>query len=507
MKKLSNTFVFIIYLTLFLCFQTAQIFGQWVQTNGPYGGPVNCFTFSGTNVYAGTPYGLFFSTNNGTSWTQVDSGLTNTDVRSLAVSSTSNGMIIFAGTPGGVFLSTNNGSSWALTNSVMNDVNVLAAITTSTGTILYAAENVGVFISTDNGKNWIKQSSGFIDSTVTAFAVSPFKGAANSSDSTLNLFAGTRSKGVYFSSNNGLSWKPMDTGITNEYMLSLNINLTISAGTNLFAGTRGGAFLFSSNGKSWTSINTGISNTQLLSLTAVPVNNGANLLAGTETGIYLSTNYGISWDEVMNSNGLLNTVSASPFTEYTNKIGKTNIFAGTANGIYLSQNYGASWSLILPGVFGSSFVLIPNGSGTNIFAGTYNLGITLSTDGGNTWNWVDNGLNGEFVYTMTVCSSANGGKSIIAEIGVYIFQRGPVPEGTFVSTNDGVSWNYFAHSNLPLVNSFAEINNSNTTSGQVNLYSGTIKEVFLSTDDDTSWVYKGLGNYVINSLVAYPVNS
>ena len=27
---------------------------QWIQTNGPYGGNIRCFAFSGTNLFAGT---------------------------------------------------------------------------------------------------------------------------------------------------------------------------------------------------------------------------------------------------------------------------------------------------------------------------------------------------------------------------------------------------------------------------------------------------------------------
>ena len=42
---------------------------QWVQTNGPYGGMIQCLAVSGTNLFAGTDGGVFLSTNNGTSWT------------------------------------------------------------------------------------------------------------------------------------------------------------------------------------------------------------------------------------------------------------------------------------------------------------------------------------------------------------------------------------------------------------------------------------------------------
>ena len=111
--------------------------------------------------FAGTDGGVFLSTNNGTSWTAVNTGLTDTDVYALAVSGTN----LFAGTvemasffplttaqvglrriPGyeywylfllplavrislpelmaGVFLSTNNGTSWTAVNTGLTNTDV-----------------------------------------------------------------------------------------------------------------------------------------------------------------------------------------------------------------------------------------------------------------------------------------------------------------------------------------------------------------------------------------------
>ena len=97
------------------------IFAQWEQTNDLDGVLVYSLAVSGTNLFAGTYGGVFLSTNNGTSWTQVNTGLTNTNVRSLAVSGTN----LFAGTEGGgVFLSTNNGTSWTQVNTGLTNTNV-----------------------------------------------------------------------------------------------------------------------------------------------------------------------------------------------------------------------------------------------------------------------------------------------------------------------------------------------------------------------------------------------
>ncbi|HOS49445.1 MAG TPA: regulator, partial [Bacteroidia bacterium] len=91
---------------------------QWVQTNGPEGGYINCIAISGSNIFAGTlGAGVFLSTNNGSSWNAVNAGLTSLTVNSLAT----NGSTIYAGTNTGVFLSTNNGSSWTSINAGLNN--------------------------------------------------------------------------------------------------------------------------------------------------------------------------------------------------------------------------------------------------------------------------------------------------------------------------------------------------------------------------------------------------
>src|SRR5512143_2954660 len=88
---------------------------QWVQTNGLSGCHVECLLESGTNLFAGTAdSGVFRSTSSGTSWTDVNAGLTNTEVLALAAS----GSNLLAGTfGGGVYRSTDNGTSWSGANA------------------------------------------------------------------------------------------------------------------------------------------------------------------------------------------------------------------------------------------------------------------------------------------------------------------------------------------------------------------------------------------------------
>ena len=107
---------FFILLLLIFCF-AFQLNAQWTEVNELFGVQVNCLAVSDNNIFAGiSDKGVYLSTNNGTSWTEVSTGLTHPRINCLAVSEGK----IFAGTWYGIFLSTNNGTSWTesgLTNS------------------------------------------------------------------------------------------------------------------------------------------------------------------------------------------------------------------------------------------------------------------------------------------------------------------------------------------------------------------------------------------------------
>ncbi|MBL7997538.1 MAG: T9SS type A sorting domain-containing protein [Candidatus Kapabacteria bacterium] len=340
---------------------------QWTQTNGPYGGNVRCFAVSGTNLFAGTyGFGVFLSTNNGTSWTA--SGLTNQFVYALTVSGTN----LFAGTRDGVFLSTNNGTSWTAVNSGLTNGDVWSL--TVSGTNLFAGTwRGGVFLSTNNGTSWT--ASGLTTEAVTALTVSG-----------TNLFAGTYGGGVFLSTNNGTSWTTVNSGFSDLYVWSLTVS-----GTNLFAGTDfGGVFLSTNNGTSWTAVNSGLTNHRVYALTV----SGTNLFAGTDgAGVFLSTNNGTSWTAV--NNGLTNQ-DVPALT-----VSGTNLFAGTdGGGVFLSTNNGTSWTAVNSGLTNLGVEALTV-SGTNLFAGTWG-GVFLSTNNGTTWMAVNSGLTNELVTALTV---------------------------------------------------------------------------------------------------------
>lgn len=73
-----------------------------VNNSPPARLPVFSFAASGTRLYAGTVHGVFVSTDKGESWKQLNAGLLNVYVASLAL----DGKTLIAGTQGGgVFVS------------------------------------------------------------------------------------------------------------------------------------------------------------------------------------------------------------------------------------------------------------------------------------------------------------------------------------------------------------------------------------------------------------------
>ncbi len=306
---MKNIFRFL-FVVFCLFTTTNPLHAQWVQTNGPYLN-VTCFAVSpngvgDTDLFAGSyGGGVFILRHIDSSWTPVDSGLTDIYVHALAVSPNgAGGTNLFAGTnSSGVFLSTNRGLSWTAASIGLTNTDVWSFAVSpngASGTDLYAGTNGGgVCRSTNSGRSWTAVNNGLIYTGVSALAAlgtNIFAGTDNGifllagSDTTwnwvlrttvvnvltvsgTNIFAGTDGAGIYLSTNNGTTWTQIDSGLTDTY-----VNAIVVSGTNLFAGTNsGGVFLSTNSGTSWTAINTGLTNTYVNALAVFH----ANLFAGT----------------------------------------------------------------------------------------------------------------------------------------------------------------------------------------------------------------------------------
>ncbi len=185
------------------------------------------------SIIAGTSSGIFRSVNHGKVWTKV-SNTPATFLKQL-----SNGTMyayrVFFGSP--VMRSTDSGSTWVELKTGMGNTIVHSLAFGPNGDI-FSGTDAGLFRSTDQGNNWVRidtQSTGKpngIYVTVNADGKLHFGGAKSGTNST-----------VYQSTNNGATW----TSLANNNISSIDNQASIrslftASNGYLFAGTSSGLF-------------------------------------------------------------------------------------------------------------------------------------------------------------------------------------------------------------------------------------------------------------------------
>lgn len=417
------------------------------------------------NIFAGTiGRGLFRSTDQGETWVQT--GLTNVDIYSLAISSSGD---IFAGTQFGGTLhhSIDNGNSWNRIALPEGRLSTVCLAINSKGHI-FAGGGVGpedggvggIFRSIDNGRSWKKINSGLKYLYIRTIAFNS-KG---------DVFTGPGWGAVYRSTNNGETWEEVITGLSASFVFAfawspreylfvsspavyytsdLGENwikiglmdlshqcLAINSSGHIFAGfspggferpTTGGIFRSTDNGATWTEISNGLMNLPILSLV---INSQGHIFAGSgdiqnpppsDAAIFRSTDNGESWVK-LNTGSIQRNVYALAINS------NGDIFAGTGNGLLRSTDNGESWIELNTGFSGIEGLSIAiNNSNGHIFVGTYLFGglVIRSTDNGETWTKRNNGLAETSVRFVTI--NSNG----------HLFACGG---GIFYSQDEGESW-------------------------------------------------------------------
>lgn len=446
-------------------------------------------TSNGSTIFAGSNHGVFISTTNGADWEQVNIGLTDTIITSIACIGTN----LFAGTSNsGVFLSSDNGMSWKQTNNELS-YSWISSLSILNNEII-ATTPSGIYYSYDNGSNWSQFSlqPGPINSLIVSgnsiFVCVYNGGTYRSADNGISwswigpkgigikslalqgskIIAGTLGNGIYVSTDNGTNWSQENTGIqSNESILNFTVD-----GTNIIAETiRSGIYISADSGSTWSQIG--------LPILPIPSlkQSGTDMIAGTVKGIYLSTDEGNNWKQT----GL----PGIPVLSFTNN--KTKIFAGTnGNGIYYSDDNGNSWSQINNSVFTNTSIPALIQYDSIIFAGAYYSGVYYSTDNGINWFQSPIITAGHLpIYSLSFGLSSKDSLNILIGTG----------NGVYNTTLSGINW---------IINDTSLVNHSIycLVTNKANVYAGTSNGVFVSSDYGVSWVqkYNSLSNHSIYSL-------
>ncbi len=317
-------------------------------------------------------HALLRSTDSGQTWDSIDFGFDVSAASAVAIKDS----LILCETDKGIFLSTDYGKNWApKCNGITNWQGVYAL--TVFDSVLFAAPDYGMFCSTDYGATWRMKDRGItldapssrgyaamVNELYTATGEGIYRTADTSDTWALsrigdfqsitidhgNIFGGTYDRGIFESTDGGLSWAAQNNGLSSSPSTGYKtINCFLGIGGNLFVGTSMGLFRLSDSSL-WTNVS-GVGYSNVSALCQL----NRYILAG---GFSRSTDSGLSWSVV--NNGLL-TSAVNAFC-----ISGENIFAGTISGVFLSTDYGNSWTDVSDGLVGIRSLVA---DGPYLFAG------------------------------------------------------------------------------------------------------------------------------------------
>jgi photosystem II stability/assembly factor-like uncharacterized protein len=367
-------------------FKSTDWGGNWSATNsGSTNTHVMALAIDPSNagtIYAGSNDGVLKSTDGGGRWSAMNSGLTNTDVWALAIDP-SNTSTLYAGTQRGVFKSADGGGHWNHL-ATPNAVNALAIDPSNTSIIYAMIQDAGVYKSTDGGDSWF--------STIHYQTWLPGYALAIDPGNTSTLYAGGV-LAVYKSTDGGENWLPI---FPTSYGLALAIDPTDSG--ILYAGTWGlGIFKSSDGGVTWNAINSGLTSAAGLLVTALAIDptNASIMYAGTWGGVFKSFPPGSLSLNVFKSGTSNGSVTSNPtgidcgstcaasydegtVVTLTATPSSGSIFAGWSGAcsgtldcvVTMDNNKSVTATFNVPGQLGVNILIVPE----SLIFGTVNVG-------------------------------------------------------------------------------------------------------------------------------------
>ena len=259
---------------------------NWAAAFGGDGGEV-CFNPFNSNFILGESQngGLVRTTNGGSNWSNATTGINTGEsvawVAPIIAHPTTSGTFYVARQS--IYTSTDNGGNWTAISGSVNGSNAVRemAISKSNASIMYATSGSLVFKSTNAGVTWTNVTSGLPNKTITSVTVYP-----TDENLVFLTFSGFGTNKVYKSTNGGTNWVSINGNLPDSPVNDLYVHTgNIGYPNTFFVATDIGIFLTENDGANWFEISTGMPNTVVMHLDYSPSNQ--MLRAGTHgRGVY-----------------------------------------------------------------------------------------------------------------------------------------------------------------------------------------------------------------------------
>src|SRR6266536_68172 len=350
-------------------------------------------------LYAGTyGNGLYRSTDGGSNWSSVNTGMRTAYVTALAFEPLT---LLAATLGGGAYQSADGGGTWAPSNAGL-DVGITNSLLSDPAApvTVYAALFDGVYRSADGGGTWLAVNSGL--------PVAPISALASRPGNPRTLLAATLGGGVFRSTDAGGTWSASAQGLTDSFVSSIVVDptnsLTLYAGTNHSGTASQRVFKRTDGGGTWTQTSLDAGQFPITFIAVNPAN-ASQVIAGSESvvGDFQSLDAGKTGKSVTTDSncGGDNAIFFDP-------TGST-MFLGGTTGVCRSQDGSKTWTLTPPAPLASveAFLMDPSNPAILYAAASPAVtggtgGVFQSLDSGGTWQALGSGLSDSAVTSLAL---------------------------------------------------------------------------------------------------------